>query len=159
GEPTAETQSAIEGGQIETGYPAVAYLTGGALGACTAVLIASSWALTAGHCQQHGEPLTFWTVDSLGNFTADAVQSTLPEPNTQTLPLHPAPPIVNIQPMPLGRSLPSPQTTCFAVGFGLDQAASPSSGVKRWGWERIVSVPSSIPGIISVVFDTAIADH
>lgn len=165
--PVASTQPAIEQGKIDNGDPAVGYLTGlTAGGTCTAVLIDPNWIISAGHCRQHDEKLTFWTGSSAADLVPhDIVDgSYLYEPASWTLLMKLASPIYTINPVQLGRTLPSIGTSCRAVGFNLhDEPDGTLDGAvqKRDGWETVTQLPDMAAGeqIIHVKMDDAIADH
>lgn len=162
-ENTAQSQGAIEEGELDTGDPAVGKLTGGRI-PCTAVLIDPSWVLSVSKCINGDEQnLSFQT----GSGPSDLVDHPIVpmtnyavEPDSQVLLLRLATPIYTTNPMHIGRTLPVPGLTCRVVGFG--EYNSPtgraSYGYKRDGWSQIVSNHTVNGPIITVTGASALAD-
>lgn len=134
---------AIEGGQLEKGYPAVGKIMTGNF-ECTGTLITPEFVLTAWHCSKYAET-TFY----VGTGPSDAVpyksihrwqhptrdlalhQLEKPVPNAQELPLR-----RTTTPLPAGKE-------CTAVGFGLhpvDGLKDDGLNLKRSATEIIESV-------------------
>ncbi len=143
--------SAVSGGQVETGYPAVGCLQSSSGSSCTGTLIAPDLVLSAKHC---GPMSTFNLGNTCGGGTAAHTKSIdqeiayHPEEGTgasssiysyDLTTYHLASPIYDVRPLqinPLG--YPGNGTSCVAVGFGLDGVGG--SGTKRSG---TVTVDSS----------------
>jgi hypothetical protein len=139
GGPTAEESSAIDRGQVETGYPAVGKVFySGSGGSCTGTLIAPQTVLTAGHCitetgMLFAQSATSFQIDAdpFRNTTLDAAL------------IHLATPSFGVTPMGLNWGAPpAVGTICTAVGYGqhLEADGTFSTGVKRSATVQITSV-------------------
>jgi hypothetical protein len=150
-EDTEVETSAVSGGQVETGYPAVGCLTSSSGSRCTGTLIAPNMVLSAKHC---GPMITFNLGNTCGGGTPaqtrniDRTISYHPEEGTgpsgsiysYDLSVHHLQtPIYNVRPLQINTvGYPANGASCVAVGFGLDGVGG--SGTKRSG---TISVKSS----------------
>src|SRR5436190_12689208 len=73
----SSTSAPIQGGQLETGYPAVGEVAIGG-GFCTGTLIAPSYVLTAAHCA--GAGMVFKTGTSAADFVDHPVAQQIKHP-------------------------------------------------------------------------------
>jgi hypothetical protein len=152
---TESQDQEIQGGKLETGFPAVGrYKT--SAGTCSGTLITASLVLTAAHCS--GPSPTFQTGTSAANFVSHPVDREIKHPSKDLMLAHLASPILNVPLQPFNPGeLPPVNTTCTGVGFGihLEPDGTTTRGIKRSCIEKIESVDTST---IKVVFVTGIAD-
>ncbi len=151
----AETESEIQGGQLEIGFPAVGQVSNSG-STCTGTLLSPGFVLTAKHCL--GSSMMFKVGTDATNFVASTVDRTFAHPSRDLALLHLAAPIRNGHPFPINTGpAPAVGTTCTAVGFGIHQEADGTTtvGTKRSGLERVTFVQGAL---LEVKFVTAIAD-
>jgi hypothetical protein len=145
------TSDPIQGGQLETGFPAVG-MVALANSFCTGTLIAPSYVLTAKHCG--GAGMVFKTGTSEANFVSHDVDSQLAHPTLDLLLVHLTTPISDIDGMGFNEdSVPGVGQVCVAVGFGQHEE---SSGTKRSATEEVTSASTSQ---VVVQMVSGIADH
>jgi len=117
GDEVGTTDQAIQGGQLETGYPAVGQVLLGNGNFCTGTVIAPSYVLTAGHCA--GAGMTFNTGTDASNFVGHPVDQQITHPTLDLLIAHLATPIAGVSLLPWSVGAPPAiGTVCTAVGFG-----------------------------------------
>jgi len=146
----------IEGGQLETGFPAVG-LVSSAAGTCTGSLISPSVVMTANHC--NGSSISFATGTSSADFVDRPVDRVIAHPSRDLLLLHLARPIRNIRPLDINTAAPpTVGSQCTAVGFGRHHEADGSitRRVKRSATERVTASSSAV---ISVAWTSGIVNH
>jgi hypothetical protein len=135
---TGASAQQIQGGQLETGYPAVGLVQLAGGGFCNGTLIAPSVVLTARHCQN---PTGFNTGTSGADFVSHPVDKNIPYPQPSNEGIfqndaqivHLSSPIIDILPMHINTGgSPSVGTTCTAVGFGQHtEGGTTTAGTKR----------------------------
>src|SRR5215212_4738873 len=91
------TSAPIQGGQLETGYPAVGMVSLASGNFCTGTLIAPSYVLTAAHCA--GTGMVFKTGTSAADFIDHPVDHQIKHPTLDQMIVHLASPILNITPV------------------------------------------------------------
>ena len=150
------TSSPIQGGQLETGFPAVGQVLLGSGGFCSGTLIAPSYVLTAAHCA--GSGMVFNTGTDSSNFVSHTVDQQLIHPTLDLLIAHLASPIAGIAAMEFNDgALPAIGQVCTAVGFGIhDENGAETFGIKRSATEQVTSAD---PSVIVVQMVSGIADH
>jgi hypothetical protein len=155
--PESESgEQEIQGGKVETGFPAVGEVTASG-GICTGVLITPSFVLTAAHCA--GNRMDFKTGTGTSNFVSHPVDQQIQHPSKDLLLAHLATPIFNIAPLPLNFGpLPAVGTTCTGVGFGAhnESNGSVTFEVKRSCTESVESADSTTTAVKMV---SGVADH
>jgi hypothetical protein len=147
----------IQGGEIESDYPAVGMVVDRNGYSCTGTLISPALALTARHCSGNG--LVFRTVNADSSFATHAVVRTILHPYARDLMLlQLETPITDITPISIGDAgLPSAGTACMAVGFGRHtQDGLTTSGTKR---SAAVEVSSADDIAVVVQQSTGYPDH
>jgi hypothetical protein len=154
----ATASAPIQGGQLETGFPAVGEVVLGDGSLCTGTLIAQSYVLTAAHCA--GSGMVFKTGTDSSNFVNHTVDQQIIHPTLDLLVAHLISPIVGTgtPPIPLNEgALPAVNDVCTAVGFGaFDVNGVPTFGTKRSATEQVSSANASQ---IVVHMVSGIADH
>jgi hypothetical protein len=153
---TANSTDSIQGGKLETGYPAIGQILLGDGSFCSGTLIAPSYVLTAAHCA--GSGMVFNTGTGAANFVAHPVDAQITHPTLDLLIAHLASPLHGITPMRFNwAALPAIGEVCTAVGFGwYDTNGVTTMGTKRSATEQVDSASSSQ---IVVQMVTGIADH
>ena len=156
GDEVGTTDQAIQGGQLETGYPAVGQVLLGNGNFCTGTVIAPSYVLTAGHCA--GAGMTFNTGTDASNFVGHPVDQQITHPTLDLLIAHLATPIAGVSLLPWSVGAPPAiGTVCTAVGFGwYDINGVTTMGTKRSATEQVTSSNTSQ---VVVQMVTGIADH
>ncbi|HEX2659784.1 MAG TPA: trypsin-like serine protease [Polyangia bacterium] len=144
--------SAIQGGQIETGYPAVGRMTSSA-GGCTAELIGPSLVLSAKHCA--GSSPRFYTGTQPADFVRQPIDTQLVHPTRDLWLVHLASPLAITPLVTNTGALPAVGTVCTAVGFGAHDDPGGIPTGKRSATETVTSATTSI---IKVLMGTGIAD-
>ena len=152
----ANAAAPIQGGQLESGFPAVGQVVLGDGSFCTGTLISPSYVLTAAHCA--GSGMVFKTGTSASNFVSHAVDDQIKHPSLDLLIAHLASPIAGIPLMAVNAGdLPSINEVCTAVGFGMhDENGRTTSGTKRSATEQVTSASASQ---IVVHMVSGVADH
>jgi Trypsin len=155
----------IQGGQIDTGDPAVGaiFAQGGAVDAshlCSGTLIAPSYVLTAKHCMMMITDMTFSTGPAFPFLpsTMRHVDQMIAHPTLDLLILHLASPILDIVPVPVPDSVtPALGEVCTTVGYGTHNTTDLNSdlGTKRSATGAVNSVSTSK---IVVGVGTGVAD-
>ena len=102
----------IQGGQLETGFPAVGQVLLGNGSFCSGTLIAPSYVLTAAHCA--GAGMVFNTGTDASNFISHAVDQQLTHPTLDLLIAHLASPIAGA-PLSVIRKRACPETPLFCA--------------------------------------------
>lgn len=149
---------AIQGGQLETGYPAVGmlqYMTPDGERICTGTLISQSWVLSAAHCA--GTSIRFRTGTGWANFVDHAVDQQITHPKLDQALFHLVSPISGTTPLKLNEgAVPPVGTICTIVGFGDNgPPATATNGIKRSATSRITFVSSSE---VDITWQTGISD-
>ena len=153
-----DVTGAIQGGQLESGYPAVGmlqFMTPDGERICTGTLVSQSWVLAAAHCA--GTNIRFRRGTSWANFVDHAIDQQVSHPLLDQALFHLASPIEGIAPLKLNTgAVPPVGTICTIVGFGVNgPPATATNGIKRSATARITSVSSSE---VNITWETGISD-
>ncbi|HEY0707251.1 MAG TPA: trypsin-like serine protease, partial [Polyangia bacterium] len=128
-------QAAIQGGQVETGYPAVGRFES-ASGSCTATLISQNFVLTASHCKGLNPTIRLGTDPTL-----HVIDQLITHPLADLMIGHLATPIENVPVAKFNEgTVPAVNTVCTSVGWGVHGwGDEETSGTKRSATERITA--------------------
>lgn len=159
-DPVAEqTSSAIQGGNLETGFPTVGMLqffkSDGLEYICTASLVSQSWVVSAAHCT--GTSMRFRTGTNWNDFVDHPVDQQIKHPTLDLALFHLADPIEGVPPLKLNPgAAPAVGAVCMIVGFGdHGPPATATNGIKRSATARITF---SGPTEIVATWETGITD-
>ena len=142
----AAANERIEGGQPESGYPAVGYLQTGGGGFCTAELLSESVVLSAAHCRSAS--MTFNVGTNSSNFVSYPTDANAVLFGHDLMLMHLASPVPNVPPLTINTgAYPANNTDCTAVGFGRyhpdPNSSSYTKGNKRSAISRMYSVTNT----------------
>jgi hypothetical protein len=148
-ESVRDTHDAIQGGQLEPGYPAVGELFNSSGGRCSGSLITPSLVLTAKHCLDVN---VFETGTNPTDIVAHPIDNLIKMPpgyNADLLLAHLASPIYDIRPLDIDTGPPPPVgESCLAIGWGIHN--EPDGTVTHGTKHSATSIIGSINGDISI---------
>lgn len=150
GDATATDEAAIQGGQAESGFPAVGMVNINGSFNCSGSLIAPDVVLTAAHCLGSGMSFT-------SNGVTHAVVAQLAHPTKDLALLQLG--RMDFQPLEVSNSPPpAPGTVCTGIGYGWHNEANGTvtSGAKRSCTEAVDSADATT---VAVHMVTGVADH